>query len=216
MLSSNILYHYWHFSRKHAQIRTIFYLSQNLLSEQFVLSDNSIRNISVLNKHRIIIQKEIGELTSLLLPVCEECRSKCCRGNIDDYYSSIDYWLRKYSFNTILKNNISSLTPWYHCIVIRLKQLARKYIDSNEKARFDINCIYLKNNGCELEFSNRPIECSVATCDKLRRAMNKQIKIEYIKFIKKLYSICYEVFDIIKVEAGLPRRHGRLSITFTF
>ncbi len=215
---TEIIYEYWYFSRRNAQFDKLFYLSQNLLSREHLLSNDAQRIIKQLNERRVNIQKMIGRYNLSLSSVCEECDGKCCKDSIEYYFTAIDYWLRKFTSNPIINFSLSLTKPWFHSIIRIIKNLSLRILriyprEKDPGLKKDCDC--LGNHGCKLSFADRPIKCLVWTCYKLKQAMGEQTKIEYGRLINELYFVSCDTFDILKKEAGISKKYGRLALFLT-
>lgn len=211
-----IFSNYWRFSRRYAQFEKLFELSQDIFSKDQELSEDSRKAIALLNKYRIDAQIKIGELDLPSLVKCAECKPKCCNNNADKYFSAIDYCLVRTTSKKELNYSVSTISPWYYYALKRFKKLIPSSINNKTKATSKSRgCKYLGKYGCKLDHSDRPIKCLVATCSKLRKSLDNTTRIEYIKLIDQLFIISLKVFDILKKEAGLPGRYGRLSLALT-
>lgn len=209
------IYNHWCFSRKYAQFTKLFDMNQSILNYDHILSDKAQKKIEILNTSRIEIQNMIEHLGLPSLSVCDKCNGGCCQGSIGHYFTSLDFWLRKHSADKIVKPNLSEPKEWYYYIHKRLKQLTSRIFPSRKVSASKTGCYYLGPDGCKLKYADRPIKCVVSTCPRLRAAMDKQTRIKYSKLIKELFLLSCNAFDILKKEAGLPKRHGRLSLMLT-
>jgi hypothetical protein len=215
-----MLLDYLHFSRKTAQFYHLFNLCQSLLGKEHDLSESSMTAIELLNRRRIDVQKNMGELNSRLSHVCRECNdidTGCCKDAVEYYFTAIDFWLRRESSNPIAEY---ALLPPHSCIYFvrrRVSQIKTKVKKDRDTTKTDNGerCIHLTASGCKLHIHDRPVKCLISTCPKLRRAMDPHTKREYRRSIMEMYHLSLELFDLMKKEACVPRSYGRTALFFT-
>lgn len=213
-MASKIIYvNYWHFSRRYAQIEKLCYFCQHILKNDHCLSDVGKKKLVSLNRKRIDLQKEVGEITQLHSSICEKCMGVCCRGHGKYFFTAVDFWLRKFSSNPVSDIGHIADRQWYFYLNRRFQQVVSR-INLGEKDQRDF-CQYLGENGCKLNVDDKPIKCIVATCKKIRQAMDAPAKSEYAKLIYELYLVALGTFDILKNEARVPASFGRVSLLLT-
>jgi len=54
--------------------------------------------------------------------------------------------------------------------------------------------------------------CIFYTCSRQRAQMNAKQKKSHTQLIEALYDVCLETFDVLKQEAGLLKRYGKLRL----
>ncbi len=207
---ANLIYDYWYFARRYAQLSKIFYLCQSILLPECIISESSVKTLVSLNERRQNIQKEIDKLNASLSTVCSDCKGSCCLGAYN-HYTAIDYWLRKYSSPPLEAFGIEMFFPWY---IHLLRERLGLHINSQSKVPRN-GCPYLSERGCKIEVYDRPIKCLAFTSRKLREAMSKEQRKQYKRLIEELYSISRSTFNILKKEAGIPKSYGNVSLILT-
>lgn len=207
---------YWRFSRRYAQFERLFDLSHKILHKKQELSASSLKKIARLNRKRECIQREIGELNLNSLLTCADCKGKCCQDNTEDYFTAIDFLMKKSISGKVIGYSGDPEKNLYYYLRIRLKQLFGVTSHSSTSLGKS-GCSYLSKTGCTLDNHERPIKCIVATCKELRIALHRhpRMRERYIHLIEQLFFTSLMVLEIQKRESGLPKRYGRLSLAFT-
>lgn len=186
------------FVRKYNQIRKTFFISQGLVKAEFEMCLDSRAGLQMLNQKRIQIHTEIGELNKRLIAICSECKESCCLGSYD-HFSSVDFWMRKYSLNPCSGYGTEIYQPWY------------AYLFRNRKGLYGLprnGCPELSREGCRLDVIDRPIRCVAYTCLKFRDAMRRDEKRSYAKLIGKIYLIANMTLRILEKEGAICKAHG--------
>lgn len=208
-----MLFNYWYFSRKYAQIEKLSCYCQYIFRDDHDLSKSGKEKLVLLNLKRIELQKMIGEITILNYSICNKCTGKCCRGQAKYFFTALDFWLRKFSSNPVSDFGHVAYRPWYFYLNRRFQQVVSR-ITPGEKDQRGF-CQYLRKNGCKLNVDDRPIKCLVATCQKIRQAMDASAKSKYGSLIYELFLVSLSTFDVLKNEAKVPSSFGRLSVLLT-
>ena len=221
LIYNNPVYNYLNFSRKYAQFCYVYFLCQSLLPPDRSLDENARAEIGILNERRIAIQRKMGILNGNLSDACRKCNEAgggCCHNYIEYYFTAIDYWIRKYSGNPIDGYGIIPDQHWYDFSFRRVRKVINALMpdygaDHKEGAN---NCAFYGIDGCKLKHEERPVKCLISTCGQVRRAMDMNTKLEYVKSIKELYWISRRMLDILKKEAGISRAYDPIAISLVF
>jgi hypothetical protein len=194
----------------------LFHFIQEVLPTGHELSDSTRKNLVFLDKRRRNLQKRIGELNQSFTAIHAKCDGSCCREKTEYYFTGADFWLRKFSLNTIESFGVTSARPWQFFIKKRFRRVMHRsdYMDRRkmEQRKNVEKCNFLGQKGCTLDAENRPIKCIIATCSKLRQAMDKRTKTEYKNLISELYNVSLSTLQILKKEAGISPLSGRVSL----
>ncbi len=157
-------------------------------------------------------RRELQDLSGQLLHdvnLCMECPRPCCAGRYN-HFRALDYWLRKYSYQPIDEFGSAAQTSWLSRPWSTLAYSMKRTVSTLEEGRN--GCSFLGQTGCTLERSERPIMCIFYTCSRQRAQMNAEQKKIHAQLTEALYDVCLETFDVLKQEAGLPKRYGKLRL----
>jgi Fe-S-cluster containining protein len=186
-----------------------FAMSQTLLPRDKTLSQYTVNALRELDQRR----RELQDLSGRLfhdVNLCIECPRPCCAGGSYNHFRALDYWLRKYSYQPIDDFGLAAQTSWLSRPLSTLAYHMKRTVSSMEEGRN--GCSFLGQKGCTLERSERPIMCIFYTCGRERAQMNAEQKKSHAQWTEALYDVCLETFDVLKQEAGLPKRYGKLRL----
>ena len=209
MGSGRTYYDYRMYFRRGGQLFVLFAMSQTLLPRDKTLSQYTVNALRELDQRRRELQDLSGQLFHDV-NLCIECPRPCCVGSYN-HFRALDYWLRKYSYQPIDDFGLAAQTSWRSRLLSTLAYPVKKRtVSSMEEGRN--GCSFLGQKGCTLERSERPIMCIFYTCSRQRAQMNAEQKKSHAQLTEALYDVCLEAFDVLKQEAGLPKRYGKLIL----
>jgi len=185
------------YCRRGVQLFVLYAMSQTLLPRDKSLSQYTVNALRELDQRR----RELHDLSGQLfhdVNLCMECPRSCCAGSYN-HFRALDYWMRKYSYHPIDDFGLATHTAWR----FRLLSSVREWRNG---------CSLLGQKGCTLERSERPIMCIFYTCSRQRAQMNAEQKKSYAQLTEALYDVSLKTFDVLKQEAGLPKRYGKLRL----
>lgn len=194
--------------RRWVQLFVLFVMSQNLLPRDKTLSQHTVSALRELDHRRRELQDLSGQLFHDV-HLCIECPRHCCAGSYN-HFRALDYWLRKYSYQPIDDFGLAAQTSWRSRLLSTLAYRMKRTVRSMEEGRNA--CSFLGQTGCTLERSERPILCIFYTCSRQRAQMNAEQKKSHAQWTEALYDVCLQTFDVLKQEAGLPKRYGKLRL----
>ena len=205
MGSGRTLYDYRMYFRRGGQLFVLYAMSQTLLPRDKILSPYTVNALRELDRRR----RELHDLSGQLFHegnLCMECPRPCCAGSYN-HFRAPDYWMRKYSDRPIDDFGLAAHTSWRSRLLSTLAHPVKRTVRSMEEGTN--GCSLLGQKGCTLERSERPILCIFYTCGRQRAQMNAEQKKSHAQLTEALYDVCVETFDVLKQEAGLPKRYGR-------
>jgi hypothetical protein len=208
MGAGRTFYDYRTYFRHGGQLFVLFAMSQTLLPRDKTLSQYTVNALRELDQRR----RELQDLSGQLLHdvnLCIECPRPCCAGSYN-HFRALDYWLRKYSDQPIDDFGLAAQTSWLSRPLSTLAYPMKRTISTMEEGRNE--CSFLGQTGCTLDRSERPIMCIFYTCSLERAQMNAEQKKSHAQLTAALYDVCLETFDVLKQEAGLPKRYGKLRL----
>lgn len=208
MGSGRTFYDYRMYFRRGGQLFVLFAMSQTLLPQDKTLSQHTVNALRELDQRRRELQDLSGQLFHDV-NLCIECPRPCCAGSYN-HFRALDYWLRKYSYQPIDDFGLAAQTSWLSRPLSTLAYPMKRTVRAMEEGRS--GCIFLGQTGCTLERSERPILCIFYTCSRQRTQMNAEQKKSRAQLTEALYDVCLETFDVLKQEAGLPKRYGKLRL----
>lgn len=213
MTTYESLYNYWHFSRRYSQFEILFHLIQKVLPLDHEVSDGTRQKLVLLDKQRRMLQTKIWQRSQPLSAIHSKCGGSCCRGKTEYYFTGVDFWLRKFSGNTVESFGMPSGKSWKAVVERRVRRVLRrstlpKQRETGEKCRF------LGRQGCILDAESRPIQCIVFTCGNLRQTMDRRTKTEYRDLINELYDVSLRTLHILEKEAKVSCLPSRVSLSF--
>lgn len=221
MINSTNFQDYWYFSRKYLQFERVSNLCGGLLGKNDEVSEEARTALRLFDKDRIACQNKIGELDLPSYARCDVCAGECCDKSSEQYFSPIDFWLAKYTSDHAPNYAEQPVKPLHHYFKARVASLPRRLYPSvkiKNEPPLDMpmeKCFHLGERGCKLPHVERPIKCLIYTCPRLKKSMDHGTRLAYREAIKTLYLISLKTFNVLKVEAGLPRYYGIASIFFT-
>lgn len=208
MGSGRTYYDYRMFLRRWGQLVEIFQMSQTLLPLDATLSQDAIKALKGLDHRR----RELQDFSRQLfqdINLCIECPRSCCMGSYN-HFRALDYWLRKYSNQPIDEFGLASQSSWRLRLLSVFSYHFKKTPSTMEEERN--GCGFLNKKGCKFERSERPIMCIFYTCSRQRSQMNAEQKRSHAELTGALYRVCMETFDVLKQEAGMPKRYGKIKL----
>jgi hypothetical protein len=208
MGSGRTFYDYRMYFRRGGQLFVLFAMSQTLLPRDKTLSQYTVNTLRELDQRRRELQDLSGQLFHDV-NLCMECPRPCCEGSYN-HFRALDYWLRKFSYQPIDGFGLAAQTSWRARPLSTLAYRMKRTVSSKEEGRN--GCSFLGQTGCTLERSERPIMCIFYTCNRQRAQMNAEQKKGHAQLTEALYDVCSETFDVLKHEAGLPKRYGKLRL----
>ena len=88
---------YWYFSRRYSQFEMLASLIASMIDDEQDVSPGAQLALRRLNERRADCQARIGQLNLSDTADCEACKGLCCVRPEGEYFSPLDYWLRKYA-----------------------------------------------------------------------------------------------------------------------
>lgn len=214
---------FWHFSRRYRQFQMVSSLTADLLDRDHEVSEQARQALARLNEQRVACHAKIARLNLPSFANCGVCRGACCREPSDHYFTAIDFWLRKYTPGQVKGYRVIQAKPLHHYFQGRIRSaLTRLHPGLSHKREGsaalepDTRCAHLGENGCRLPHAERPVKCLIYACPGLKRSMDEATRLVYLEAVRELQQISVETFQVLKIEAGLPRYYGLTSLLFTF
>lgn len=208
MGSGRTFYDYLMYFRRGGQLFVLFTMSQNLLARDKTLSHYTVNALRELDQRRRELQDFSGQLFHDV-NLCMECPRPCCAGSYN-HFRALDYWLRKCSDQPIDDFGLAAQTSWLSRPLSTLAYAMKRTVSSREEGRN--GCSFLGQTGCTLERSERPMMCIFYTCSRERAQMNAEQTKSHAQLTEALYDVCLDTFDVLKQDAGLPKRYGKLRL----
>jgi hypothetical protein len=205
-VSGRTFYDYRMYFMRWGQLFVLFAMSQTLLPRDKTLSQYTVNALRELDRRRRELQALSGQLFHDV-NLCIECPRPCCAGSYN-HFRALDYWLRKYSYQPIDDFGLAAHTSWRSRLLSTLAYPMKRTVSSMEEGRN--GCSFLGQKGCMLERSERPIMCIFYTCSRQRAQINAEQRKSHAQLTEALYGVCLETFDVLKQEAGLPKRYGKM------
>lgn len=207
-------------------MREAWYIAQNADICRDV-SDEARGALVSLDTRRRTHQNALYEIFKKHADVCKVCGALCCvtSGESSHYYS-IDFWLRRYTTAPIpelesiwVKNPAIASIRQSVGLIIRSKALGIFGITALREAfRADApktdpqKCMYLNQDGCVLEPSDRPIGCVAYTCGRLFESFDVATLREGNLHMQALMSVHKDALSILRKEKKLGFASGRLRL----
>lgn len=213
---------YWYFSKRYSQVEIVSSLINSMMQDERSLSLPAQMALRSLNEKRALCQSRIGQLNLSGLADCRACQGRCCDSPSDEYFSPIDYWLRKYvdSHECFYSPRMIE-TPGYY-VRRRLELFARvlgsipaRILGRSSKKGFPVaairyqrsaklrsGCQFLDQSGCSLPYADRPIRCVIYACPRMKRGLKQPARSQYSREIDELYHISIATFRILRGEEG--------------
>lgn len=197
-----------------------------MVEDERTLSSQAQTTLIELNEKRADCQSRIGQLNLSGVTDCQACGGRCCDSPSDEYFSPVDYWLRKYvdghqctySPRAIRKPACYAMQRLKH-IARETRNIAAQIFRRRPNKRFPIaavrylraakqrpGCQFLDQNGCTLPYSDRPIRCVIYACPRMKRGLTPPVRSQYAREIGELYRISIATFHILRNEADRPNR----------
>ena len=187
-----------------------------------------------LNQKRADCQVRIGQINLPRIADCKACDSPCCNLAADEYFSPVDFWLRKYvdgdecdySRRLIRKPGYYARMRVKHIASVAMaipKRLFQRLAHGQRPIaeplepltpREGPGCQFHSRNGCALSNRDRPIKCLMYACTRMRRALTRSAKSRYEKEIGELYQISVATFRILRKEVDRPLWLGSALLKF--
>ncbi|GFO62923.1 hypothetical protein M1B72_19010 [Geomonas paludis] len=210
---------FWHFSRPYRLFQRVASLSHDLLDLDHNLSPQARQALERLNRDRVASHLAIAALELPSYARCDRCQGACCREPADNYFTAIDYWLRRHTDSRVVGYAVRPPVPLAGYLTMRLGaawhrlQPGRPGVPAAKPS--GDRCVHLGPRGCLLPHVERPLKCLIYACDGLKRSLDEQARSRYVAAIKELQKISIGTFEVLKQEAGRPAHYGVASLFFT-
>ncbi|WP_224984621.1 hypothetical protein [Geomonas agri] len=210
---------FWHFSRPYRMFQRVASLSHDLLNQDHELSPPAREALEQLNRDRVATQLAIASLNLPSYARCDRCQGGCCREPAENYFTAIDYWLRRHTGCSVTGYASQPAPPLAEYLRMRLGAACRRLEPGHPSERTArppaARCAHLGPRGCLLPHVERPLKCLIYACEGLKSSLDEQARNRYIAAIKELQQVSIGTFNVLKQEAGRPPHYGLASIFFT-
>ncbi|MBJ6799463.1 hypothetical protein [Geomonas propionica] len=208
-----------HFSRPYRLFQRVASLSHDLLDQDHDLSPQAREALEKLNRDRVACQLGIAALDLPSYARCDRCQGACCRESAENYFTAIDYWLRRHTDSRVSGYAGQAAPPLAAYLCMRLGAAWRRF----EPERTIVpaarppaaHCAHLGPRGCLLPHAERPLKCLIYACSGLKGSLDEQARSRYVAAIHELQQVSIGTFNVLKREAGLPPHYGLASLFFT-